>query len=206
MAPPLELCNLSSLENEPSFPPKDWLKKFKFLGVSRFESEALDFDYFRIYRDITQGFIPTTPLVEIVEAIYSDTDADLQNTYYYRISSVDTHDNESEFSDEVSSFVLSIGGMPFPLEFVLQQNYPNPFNPITTLRYDLPFQAFVTLTIYDLSGKEITKLVHATQEPGFKSVQWNSTDIQGKLVSAGIYLYQIRSGDFIQTKKMVLLK
>ena len=96
--------------------------------------------------------------------------------------------------------------MPFPLEFVLQQNYPNPFNPITTLRYDLPFQAFVTLTIYDLSGKEITKLVHATQEPGFKSVQWNSTDIQGKLVSAGIYLYQIRSGDFIQTKKMVLLK
>ena len=145
-------------------------------------------------------------MVEIVEAIYSDTDADLQNTYYYRISSVDTHDNESEFSDEVSSFVLSIGGMPFPLEFVLQQNYPNPFNPITTLRYDLPFQAFVTLTIYDLSGKEITNLVHATQEPGFKSVQWNSTDIQGKLVSAGIYLYQIRSGDFIQTKKMVLLK
>jgi|AP95_1055475.scaffolds.fasta_scaffold01111_5 uncharacterized protein (TIGR02145 family) len=176
------------------------------IDLSWGESEALDFDYFRIYRDITQGFIPTTPLVEIVEAIYSDTDADLQNTYYYRISSVDTHDNESEFSDEVSSFVLSIGGMPFPLEFVLQQNYPNPFNPITTLRYDLPFQAFVTLTIYDLSGKEITKLVHATQEPGFKSVQWNSTDIQGKLVSAGIYLYQIRSGDFIQTKKMVLLK
>ena len=77
---------------------------------------------------------------------------------------------------------------------------------ITALRYDLPEQAQVTLTIYDLMGREITQLVNTTQEPGFKSVQWNATDMQGKPVSAGVYLYQIRAGEFVQTRKMVLLK
>jgi hypothetical protein len=93
-----------------------------------------------------------------------------------------------------------------PQTFSLHQNYPNPFNPITSLRYDLPEQAQVTLTIYDLMGREITQLVNTTQEAGFKSVLWNATDIHGKPVSAGIYLYQIRAGEFVQTKKMVLLK
>ena len=171
------------------------------------ESEALDFNYFRIYRDTTQGFTPTTPLAEIVETMYTDTDADIQETYYYRISSVDTHDNESDFSDEVSSFVLSIEGRPLPFEFALHQNYPNPFNPVTSLSYDLPEQAQVMLTIYDLMGREVAQLVNNTaQGAGYGSTQWNATDMHGKPVSAGVYLYQIRAGEFVQTKKMVLLK
>ena len=93
-----------------------------------------------------------------------------------------------------------------PITFALHQNYPNPFNPITSLRYDLPEQAQVTLTVYDMLGREVTQLVNTTQEAGYKSVQWNATDKQGKPVSAGVYLYQIRAGEFVQTKKMVLLK
>ena len=107
-----------------------------------------------------------------------------------------------------------------PITFVLQQNYPNPFNPITTLRYDLPEDNLVTLTVYDMLGREITQLVNTTQKAGYRSVQWDATDSFGKLVSAGVYLYQIqaRSGrqavdpssgsghGFVQTKKMVLLK
>jgi hypothetical protein len=94
-----------------------------------------------------------------------------------------------------------------PIAYTLHQNYPNPFNPITSLRYDLPEQAQVTLTVYDLIGREVTQLVNnTTQEAGYRSVQWNATDMQGKPVSAGIYLYQIRTADFVQTKKMVLLK
>jgi len=81
-----------------------------------------------------------------------------------------------------------------------------PFNPITNPRYDLPEQAQVTLTIYDLIGRDITQLVNTTQEPGYKSVQWDATDIHGKPVSAGVYIYQIRAGEFVQTKKTVLLK
>ena len=93
-----------------------------------------------------------------------------------------------------------------PISYTLHQNYPNPFNPITSLRYDLPEQAQVTLTVYDLMGREITQLVNTTQEAGYRSVQWNATDSFGKPVSAGVYLYQIRAGEFVQTRKMVLLK
>ena len=93
-----------------------------------------------------------------------------------------------------------------PETFSLHQNYPNPFNPITTLRYDLPNDNHVTLTIYDLNGREVNRLVNSNQIAGYKSVQWNSTDMHGKPVSAGVYLYQIRAGEFVQTRKMVLLK
>ena len=93
-----------------------------------------------------------------------------------------------------------------PISYTLYQNYPNPFNPITTLRYGLPVQAQVTITIYDLMGKEVTQLVNTTQDAGFRSVEWNATDMHGKPVSAGVYLYQIRAGEFVQTRKMVLLK
>ena len=93
-----------------------------------------------------------------------------------------------------------------PIAYTLHQNYPNPFNPITSLRYDLPEQAQVTLTVYDLIGREVTQLVNTAQEAGYRSVQWDATDMHGKPVSAGVYLYQIRAGEFVQTKKMVLLK
>ena len=93
-----------------------------------------------------------------------------------------------------------------PISYALHQNYPNPFNPITSLLYDLPAQAQVTLTVYDLMGREVTQLVNTTQEAGYRSVQWNATDSFGKSVSAGVYLCQIRAGEFVQTKKMVLLK
>ena len=93
-----------------------------------------------------------------------------------------------------------------PEQFALHHNHPNPFNPITSLRYDLPEQAQVTLTIYNMLGREVSQLVNTVQEAGYRSVQWNATDSFGKPVSAGVYLYQIRAGEFVQTKKMVLLK
>ena len=79
-------------------------------------------------------------------------------------------------------------------------------NPITTLRYDLPEDAVVNITIYDIMGREIRTLVNSTQDAGFKSVIWDATNDYGKPVSAGVYLYQIQAGEFVQTKKMVLLK
>jgi hypothetical protein len=93
-----------------------------------------------------------------------------------------------------------------PRTFSLHQNYPNPFNPITTLRYDLPEQAQVILTIYNLLGRKVSQLVNTSQKAGFKSVRWDATDSFGKPVSAGVYLYQIQAGEFVQTRKMVLLK
>ena len=93
-----------------------------------------------------------------------------------------------------------------PVLFDLHQNFPNPFNPITTLRYDLPEDALVTLKIYDMLGRKVIQLVNSTQEAGFKFVEWDATDSMGKSVSAGVYLYQIQAGGYVQTKKMILLK
>ena len=93
-----------------------------------------------------------------------------------------------------------------PTSFTLFPAYPNPFNPMTTLRYDLPEQATVNIIIYDMLGREVKTLVNTTQDAGFKSVVWDATNDQGNPVSAGVYLYQIQSGEFVQTGKMVLLK
>ena len=106
----------------------------------------------------------------------------------------------------VEPSVTIVEEVEIPTVFTLHQNYPNPFNPVTTLRYDLPDNNHITLTIYDLNGREINRLVNTNQPAGHKSIQWDATDSFGKPVSAGVYLYQIRAGEFVQTRKMVLLK
>jgi hypothetical protein len=93
-----------------------------------------------------------------------------------------------------------------PELYTLHQNYPNPFNPVTTLRYDLPKNSLVTIIIYDMMGREVKTLINQTQDAGYRSVIWDATNDYGKPVSAGIYLYQIQAGEYISTKKMVLLK
>ena len=93
-----------------------------------------------------------------------------------------------------------------PTVFALLQNYPNPFNPVTTLRYDLPEQSTVNIIIYDMLGRQVRTLLNQTQDAGFKSVIWDATNDYGKPVSAGVYLYKLQAGEFVQTRKMVLMK
>ena len=85
-------------------------------------------------------------------------------------------------------------------------NYPNPFNPVTKLRYTIPKNSLVSIIIYDMLGRQVKTLVNQPQHAGYQLVIWDATNDYGKPVSAGIYLYQIQTGEYIQTKKMVLLK
>jgi hypothetical protein len=91
-------------------------------------------------------------------------------------------------------------------KYSLNNNYPNPFNPLTTISYDLPEDGFVNVSIYNVMGIHVKDLVNSQQNAGFKSIQWDATNNRGQPVSAGVYLYQIQAGDFVQTKKMVLIK
>jgi len=93
-----------------------------------------------------------------------------------------------------------------PNQLILHHNYPNPFNPVTSLRYDLPEDGLVNITVYDMMGRVVSNLVNSQQNAGYKSIQWNATNNIGQPVSAGLYLYTIEAGKFRQTKKMVLLK
>ncbi len=88
-----------------------------------------------------------------------------------------------------------------PTEYSLSQNYPNPFNPVTTIRYDLPMASRVSITIYNILGQEVALLIDEIQEAGYKSVQWNASSFP-----SGVYMYRIKSSNFSQTKKLLLLK
>jgi hypothetical protein len=105
-----------------------------------------------------------------------------------------------------ASDVLSVDGEIIPTVFALHQNYPNPFNPTTKIRYDLPQDAMVSITIYDVMGRQIKSLVNLTQTAGYRSIQWDATNNLGEPVSAGMYIYMIQAGEYRKTKKMVLLK
>ena len=100
----------------------------------------------------------------------------------------------------------AIADATFPITYSIYNAYPNPFNPFTTLRYVLPEDAMVNITIYDMMGRNVKTMVNSQQNAGFKSIQWDATNDAGAPVSAGLYLYTIESKQFRQTKKMVLLK
>ena len=93
-----------------------------------------------------------------------------------------------------------------PTVYSIHLNYPNPFNPMTTINYQLPRKGLVNIRVYDLMGRNIRSLVNTVQDAGYRSVQWNATDDLGQPVTAGMYIYTIQTGDFRETKKMLLLK
>ena len=101
---------------------------------------------------------------------------------------------------------LSIIDETLPITYNLHNAYPNPFNPKTTLHYDLHEDAMVSITIYDMMGRVVNTLINGSQTSGYKTIQWDATNDRNEPVSAGLYLYTIQAGDYIQTKKMVLLK
>ena len=90
--------------------------------------------------------------------------------------------------------------------FLLNDNYPNPFNPLTIINYKIPDDSFVNITVHDMMGRVVKTLVNISQTAGLKSVRWNATNDRNEPVSAGLYLYTVKAGNFRQTKKMVLLK
>ena len=104
---------------------------------------------------------------------------------------------------------LSIGDNSsngFPVRFTSYPNFPNPFNPTTQIRYDLPKENIVTITIYDVLGRKIRSLMNNIQAAGYHSVRWDAKNDMGEGVAAGMYIYIIKAGEFRATKKMVLLK
>ena len=93
-----------------------------------------------------------------------------------------------------------------PSSYQLYQNYPNPFNPVTTIRYGLPEAAHVKVIIYNILGREVLTLVDEDKPAGYYSALWDSRSHQGIEVSSGVYFYRIEANDFVDVKKMVLLR
>lgn len=97
-------------------------------------------------------------------------------------------------------------GSTLPGSFELQQNYPNPFNPTTTIEFALPTATDVEIWVYNVTGQRVRTLVNRTMPAGYHEIAWDGTNDGGEQVGSGVYFYRIEAGDFVQSKKMMLLK
>ncbi|MFA6980840.1 MAG: fibronectin type III domain-containing protein [Ignavibacteriaceae bacterium] len=122
--------------------------------------------------------------------------------YYYRVKYRDHNLKWSGWSN-VTTFNVptDIKDNTMPRVYALDQNFPNPFNPVTRINYQIPKNSYVTLIVYDVLGKQIASLVNEEQSAGTYQITFD-----GSWLSSGIYFYKIQAGDFVATKKLVLMK
>jgi hypothetical protein len=188
---PVELTQFSSSVNANSV-VLNW--------VTESEKNNKGFDIFR--KDINSGW----QKIGFVECkgngnthnMYSYSDINLSsNTYYYKLKQIDFNGNYKFY---LLNAPVIIG---IPAKYELKQNYPNPFNPSTRIQYSIPNDAFVTLKIYDESGREIANLVNTLMKAGIYSVNFNAGLYN---LSSGIYFYKISAGNYSNIKKLVLIK
>jgi hypothetical protein len=99
----------------------------------------------------------------------------------------------------ISLTVINLAAIP--ADYKLFQSYPNPFNPWTTIRFQLPKKSLVHLSIYNMLGAEVDMLVSEILEAGFYKADWDASGFP-----SGVYFYRIKTGDFTDSKKMVLMK
>ena len=165
------------------------------------------FQYYLLERSTDEEFTENVASNYVTDSYYEDNDLEFDTEYFYRVSY--NVGDWSEYSEVLSVTLEAVNvddGEQLPTVYALHQNYPNPFNPVTNLSYDLPEDAMVNITIFDMMGKVVRTLVNGQQSAGYKRLQWSATNNSGHPISAGLYIYTIQAGDFSQTRKMILLK
>lgn len=163
---------------------------------------------YNIYRDTESGFIPgpgnfltSTPDTATVDSGWSWAAG-----FWYKVAAVDIHGNESLYAVFGPDMVTGDDPMPLPDATFLAQNFPNPFNPITNIRFGLKEQGHMSLRIYDAAGRLIITLIDESRPAGNYNAEWNGRDKNGSIVASGVYFYRLSAEEFVQTKKMVLLR
>ncbi|HKI77456.1 MAG TPA: T9SS type A sorting domain-containing protein [Ignavibacteriaceae bacterium] len=119
----------------------------------------------------------------------------------YSYNKVTAHPGQSNVNINLTLTDVQVTKPGIPSGYLLSQNYPNPFNPATIIDYEIPKSAFVTLSIYNVLGQEIARLVNEELSAGFYSVNFNAANL-----ASGIYFYRIQAADFVSFKKMMLMK
>jgi hypothetical protein len=159
---------------------------------------------FRIERSETpDGHYTALELDVVKDSQYSfsciDRSVSSDKTYWYRIVLVGPSGEDSYGPIEVH--VESV-----PVAYQVYQSYPNPFNPVCTIRYDIPRAGKVSLSVFDVSGSFVRTLVDGWREPGVYSEIWDGKGDAGNALASGVYLCSIEAGDFVATRKIVMLR
>lgn len=169
--------------------------------------------YYNLYRDTEPGKMVYLATIEKPDTMYTDTQIVEGETYYYKLTAVDIQGFESTPSNEVMAITKAIPGPGEPNDnhtvleqFELKQNFPNPFNPSTTIAYQVPEYTNVSITIFNVLGKEVRRLVNDYKEAGNYQVEWDGRDNDGRRVSTGVYFYQMTTMNYQTVKKLMVQK
>ncbi|MEJ2658566.1 MAG: T9SS type A sorting domain-containing protein, partial [Desulfobacterales bacterium] len=134
-----------------------------------------------------------------------DPDSSFAGDASYSVVSVDQLGGKSGMTSNLTIYSNPVGisgkKQQLPESFSLSQNYPNPFNPATRIRYVIGSRMFVSLRVYDLLGKEIAALVNSRKQAGAYTVEFDASRL-----SSGIYFYRLQAGNFVETRKMILMR
>ena len=137
-----------------------------------------------------------------------------RGTYYWSAQAIDGSFKGSAFSEE-GSFTINTnadvgtgvdGEAGLPTQYALHPSFPNPFREAATIAYDLPEPTPMTLTIYNVLGAEVSRLINQVQAAGRQQVVWNGRDDAGRRVGAGVYFVRMQAGHATWTRQLVLLK
>jgi hypothetical protein len=133
---------------------------------------------------------------------YVDKNAGQTKANTYRVKAY-LQSTTSDYSNEATLNISGVKGSDerIPKEYSVSQNYPNPFNPNTTINFALPQTAVTKIIVYDVLGREIQPLINKELKAGYHEVNFNAGNFP-----SGVYFYRIQSGNFISTKKMILMK
>ncbi len=164
-----------------------------------------DFKFYTVYRSQVPNINidAVSPYKYVSTNKFIDSSALGGNTYYYRLTANDFSGNRSKSSSEVSVTITDVlsNDSETPKNFALEQSYPNPFNPSSIISYAVPKASYVTIEIFNALGEKVETLVSADKKAGIYQVQFNANNLP-----SGIYFYRMIAGNFIETKKMMLLK
>jgi hypothetical protein len=147
-------------------------------------------------------FLSDASTPDDTEVLFSLTDVVANNSVMSPITL-----SQEELTVTISrSTEVKLDRFDIPNSYILSQNYPNPFNPETIIEYQLPENVHVKIDIFNLRGQNIRSLKDQPQHAGYHTIRWDGCDENGTKVVSGIYLYQVKAGDFICTRKMALMK
>ncbi|MBN4080987.1 T9SS type A sorting domain-containing protein [Caldithrix abyssi] len=202
-----------------------------FVNLTWNANSESDLNHYNVWRKCIYWVYPIDCDLRVIGSTSTNnfTDDEIQisvndgttDNFVYYVSAVDNSGNESNLSGSVSTWGESFFKMQeengdiynsIPGDFALESNYPNPFNPSTMIKYRLPVTSSVSLVVFDLRGNEVTCWASANEQAGYKQISWNGTDVNGKRVPAGIYIYKLtakshESGQmFTENRKMIFLK
>jgi hypothetical protein len=178
------------------------------LTLSWLPNAELDLGSYGIYRGLSADFTPGPGnlIVSLSDTTVFDDEWRWNSGYYYKVSALDIHGNESPHALLEPADVTGLGGSEPPSVTYLSQNFPNPFNPSTTIAFGLEAEGNVSLRVYDVSGKLVRVIVEGKRSDQHYREVWDGKDESGVAVASGVYFYRLTAGNYTHTRKMVLLR